>query len=246
MTRIFFISLYSVIKAGNNETYRRKMFYIKSVSCVFIYVFGLVLLIQNRIANAENTWTVEWEYEGSCGDPVKCPLKLFMDRLPTINITISNITNIIPNKTVRIVSDSDIFQVPNEITMQKVQSKVYKGSFQANAVFIGRAKMHLEVDQSSNVEKSDDINILITRDQRLIDKLFIISVATLVSILYINFGAAMDFEKVKSVLWRPIGPAIAFGCHFLFMPLVSSNFNGFSNCSKMFSFKISLEYFLNL
>lgn len=221
MTRIFSIFFYSVKEADNSGTYLRKMLSTKSVSCVFIYIFGLFLLNQNQIANAEKTWSVQWEYEGSCGDPAKCPLKLFMDRQPIINITISNLDHLIPKRTVRIVSNSDIFQVPNEIIWYKNDTKVYHGWFEAKAVFIGNAEMHLEIVQNSEVEESAKIPIIITRDQRLIDKLFIISVATLVSILYINFGAALDFEKVKSVLWRPIGPAIAFGCHFLFLPLVS-------------------------
>lgn len=59
------------------------------------------------------------------------------------------------------------------------------------------------------------------REERTIDTIFTISVAILVSILYINFGCAMDWNVCRDTLKRPIGPAIGFFCQFLIMPLVN-------------------------
>lgn len=195
----------------------------KRVSIVPIIVLGICIFHQNKIVKADNdiAWKVQWQYEGSCDNPrdPKCALNVFMDQQPTINVTISNLP-INASTIVRVVSDTDIFQVPNEIELHRIDDKMY-GMIIGDAIFIGNAYVHLEIDVNSKVEQSDSIHVIITRDKRLIDTLFIISVATLVSILYINFGAALDFRKVTSVLWRPIGPAIAFGCHFLFLPLVS-------------------------
>ncbi|KAL6448342.1 hypothetical protein ACFW04_000347 [Cataglyphis niger] len=53
------------------------------------------------------------------------------------------------------------------------------------------------------------------------DTIFTASVAILVSILYINFGCAMDWNICRDTLKKPIGPAIGFFCQFLIMPVLS-------------------------
>lgn len=63
--------------------------------------------------------------------------------------------------------------------------------------------------------------ITVIREERTIDTIFTISVAILVSILYINFGCAMDWNVCRDTLRRPIAPAIGFFCQFLIMPLVN-------------------------
>ena len=47
------------------------------------------------------------------------------------------------------------------------------------------------------------------------------SVATLISLAYINMGCALDLEVMKEVLRRPVGPCIGFLSQFLFMPICS-------------------------
>lgn len=71
-------------------------------------------------------------------------------------------------------------------------------------------------------ESSQTVSIItVIREERMIDTIFTISVAILVSILYINFGCAMDWTVCRETLRRPIGPAIGFFCQFLIMPLVN-------------------------
>ena len=41
-------------------------------------------------------------------------------------------------------------------------------------------------------------------------KIFGYSVAALISLAYINMGCALDLEVLKTVLRRPVGPAIGF------------------------------------
>jgi len=62
--------------------------------------------------------------------------------------------------------------------------------------------------------------IIVVREERTIDSVFTASVAILVSILYINFGCAMNWNVCRDTLKRPIGPIIGFFCQFLVMPLV--------------------------
>lgn len=63
--------------------------------------------------------------------------------------------------------------------------------------------------------------IIVTRQIRAIDTAFTVSVAVLVSILYINFGCAMDWDVCRNTMKRPIGPIIGFFCQFLIMPVVN-------------------------
>lgn len=65
------------------------------------------------------------------------------------------------------------------------------------------------------------ISLYLFSRNRAIDKAFTISVAVLVSLIYINFGCALDRTKLKEILRRPIGPAIGLFGQFLAMPLLS-------------------------
>lgn len=59
------------------------------------------------------------------------------------------------------------------------------------------------------------------REVRAIDTVFTASVATLVSIIYVNFGCALNWDELRKSLRRPIGPLIGLFCQFGFMPAVS-------------------------
>ncbi|KAG8200728.1 hypothetical protein JTE90_022337 [Oedothorax gibbosus] len=65
------------------------------------------------------------------------------------------------------------------------------------------------------------LEVAVLRQDKLINKIFTAFVAAVVSINYINMGCALDLGIVKSVLKRPIGPAVGFVCQFGIMPLVS-------------------------
>ncbi|XP_033219577.1 P3 protein isoform X2 [Belonocnema kinseyi] len=65
------------------------------------------------------------------------------------------------------------------------------------------------------------MEVIVTRQERVIDTVFTASVVILVSILYINFGCAMDWDLCRKTLKKPVGPAIGFVCQFLFMPVIS-------------------------
>lgn len=71
-------------------------------------------------------------------------------------------------------------------------------------------------------EKStEQLEVVILRPRRLIDTLFIASIITLVSILYINFGAAINLSTMSEIIKKPVGPLICGCCQFIFMPLIS-------------------------
>lgn len=197
---------------------------VSSVARTAVYILSIFVLIEHQVLCA--SWTVQWQHKNvECKDKssifVGCPLELNLNEQSIVNVTISDLGGPL-NQTVRLISDSEVLDVPNEIQVHHVGGKKWQGSFVAEAIFIGKANVHIEINKSSIVESSENrLPIVITRGKRVIDTVFVVSVAVLVSILYINFGAAMDLKKVKGVLRRPIGPVFAFGCHFLVLPLVS-------------------------
>ncbi|XP_047364467.1 ileal sodium/bile acid cotransporter-like isoform X3 [Vespa velutina] len=101
-------------------------------------------------------------------------------------------------------------------------SNHFYGILNITGIFLGTTKIKLYLMKDKNIEDSKDIlSVTVVRYQRTLDTIFTVSVAILVSILYINFGCAMDWEVCKRTLKKPIGPAIGCFCQFFFMPLLS-------------------------
>lgn len=99
----------------------------------------------------------------------------------------------------------------------------WTGMVQIDALFLGLPMIFVEIINADGSvrERSDErLPVTIIREVRTIDHVFTGSVATLVSILYINFGAALSLPRLRSIAVRPIGPAIGFFGQFLVMPLV--------------------------
>ena len=69
---------------------------------------------------------------------------------------------------------------------------------------------------------SELVKVIVIRKVRTIDTIFTVSVALLVSILYINFGCAIDWDVCKKTIRRPVGPLIGCLCQFILMPLVNN------------------------
>lgn len=77
-------------------------------------------------------------------------------------------------------------------------------------------------DRKTGQVAESSLDVVVIRKKRLIDIIFSASVATLVSVLYINFGCAIDWGgELRNILKKPIGPIIGFCGQFIGMPLVS-------------------------
>lgn len=89
----------------------------------------------------------------------------------------------------------------------------------------GRTKIFVEIKNAANVtersEVGESLDVTIIRPKRVIDRMFTYSVIILVSILYINFGAAINMSTIKDIMRKPVGPLICFVCQFLFMPVTA-------------------------
>ncbi|KAF4533177.1 hypothetical protein B566_EDAN001719 [Ephemera danica] len=99
----------------------------------------------------------------------------------------------------------------------------YSASFNVVGVFLGYTSIHLQNSPSFNesLSKSPSLDVSIIREPGILDRIFIICVATLVSLIYVNFGCALDWGVIKETIKRPISPAIGFMSQFGFMPLMS-------------------------
>lgn len=114
--------------------------------------------------------------------------------------------------------------VEDDIRWNKAYSSQWKGEVTVSGVFLGQAKVHVDrVDDITNrTQRSiSTLTVTVIRQVRVIDHVFTGSVALLVSLLYINFGAALDLSVLRGILSYPVGPVIGFVTQFFVMPLLS-------------------------
>lgn len=201
-----------------------------------LVVFSLILIAIS--SSSVSAWTASFERINNNETTIH------MDETVSVNLTIRNLnaTDLIREEaSIGIISDLDILKVSHSIEFADIIDGEWTGVFNVTGVFLGKARIFVEIlSDRGNIELSNEtLTIIILRKEKLIDKVFNYSVAILVSILYINFGAAMDMEKVKEILVQPIGPLIGIVCKFLFMPLLSY-------CLGMFLFPNNVEMQLGL
>lgn len=194
----------------------------KKTYCVFVILLFIVASTDQIHADNDVKWTTYFEPKN---------FTLHMHDTRNVNVTLSelNVPDLIAtNATIKIVSDTDLLVVNRQIPLNEIINGQWSGQFTVAAAFLGRAQVYVRIERNGSVsQSSESLKIVIIREERLIDTLFTISVASLVSILYINFGAALDLQKVRVAFVRPIGPSIALFCHFLVLPIVSHPFSDF-------------------
>lgn len=87
---------------------------------------------------------------------------------------------------------------------------------------MGRTVVNFTIeDEISGNSVSGVIPVSVIRKEASLQLIFTIIVGILVSINNVNMGCLLDLETIKSVLRKPVAPAIGFACQFLFMPLAS-------------------------
>lgn len=88
-------------------------------------------------------------------------------------------------------------------------------------LIIGKTRVGLRVKKGEELVRQEELSVVVIRKGRIIDKVFTISVATLVAIIYINFGCALQWKNLWSIIKSPGGPLIGLTGQFLVMPVVS-------------------------
>ena len=71
---------------------------------------------------------------------------------------------------------------------------------------------------------SEDLAMSVILAASKINGIFLNSLAVFLAIVYINMGAALDLELIKTILKKPIGPVVGLCCQYIIMPLVSHIF----------------------
>lgn len=118
-----------------------------------------------------------------------------------------------------ISSDPDIMHIPNGTYFDYDSNN---GSFLVRALFLGKTSIHVVKEVNGTTKDwSKSLEVSVVRRVSAISRAFVASVATLVSLNYINMGCALDLTVVKSVLKKPIAPSIGFVSQYAIMPLVS-------------------------
>ncbi|XP_048504994.1 ileal sodium/bile acid cotransporter-like [Athalia rosae] len=120
-------------------------------------------------------------------------------------------------------SRDSVASVPNlpVLDPSDVEDSTWKSCLNITANFLGRADVVISIASSAGNKSSEALEVIVIREERVIDTLFTVCVAVLVSVLYINFGCAMDWDICQRTLKKPVGPTIGFFCQFLYMPLLS-------------------------
>lgn len=154
---------------------------------------------------------------------------LHMAESKTINLTLTGLNSVeliqFDAELIILSDNADILHIEEKVKFDDIIDETWSGLFNITGIFLGTTKVHANISLNGQTQRSNQsMSVTIIREERLIDRIFTGSVIALVSILYINFGAALDLGKVKEILVRPIGPLIAFVCQFLFMPLVITTF----------------------
>ncbi|XP_034251666.1 ileal sodium/bile acid cotransporter-like [Thrips palmi] len=116
-----------------------------------------------------------------------------------------------------------------EIATMGMDGNSLASSFNVTGLSLGKTDVRLRLRHKSAAVAngvasdrfSDCVPVVVTRPKRVIDTVFTASVATLVAIIFINFGCALDWDVVKKTVKRPIGPAIGFTSQYVVLPLIS-------------------------
>lgn len=194
-----------------------------SSTIYILLTFLLFAFVQHSCSVNAANWNVRFD-PSNFTDKGK---EIHMDSSKTVTVYLTGLNKrdlILTYSKIFVRSNSDILKASLNIPVVEIDDNgSWSGTMNITASFIGRANVFVSIVKKNGDQEDSmtQLPVTIIRRERAVDKLFTISVITLVSILYINFGAALDLKKVKGVLIRPIGPAIAFFCHFIFLPLVS-------------------------
>ncbi|XP_037824625.1 P3 protein-like [Lucilia sericata] len=151
-----------------------------------------------------------------------------MDTLEKVEVTITNIAvenlNYI---SFRFKSDNNDLARVDDIVMGTQVDRLkrsWHGNITIDVIFLGSTRINVEMsnslDNTTELSK-ESFDLIIIRKQRVIDHVFTGSVILLVSLLYINFGAALDLHVLKGLITRPVSPGIGIICQYAFMPLLS-------------------------
>ncbi|KAH8396216.1 hypothetical protein KR222_005537, partial [Zaprionus bogoriensis] len=116
------------------------------------------------------------------------------------------------------------------IPVEQLQPHGWSGNITIEGKFLGEARITVRLHDAllnsssppGNAGANDSLLLAqVVRPERVIDHVFVGSIILLMSLVYINFGAALNLDVLQGLLSRPVGPCIGFVTQVLGMPLLS-------------------------
>ncbi|XP_055389850.1 ileal sodium/bile acid cotransporter-like [Condylostylus longicornis] len=182
-----------------------------------VFYFTIFFLIVNVVGQHGLTDQEKWKVSFS-----DLNITIHMDEEAQSKLKINLFDEQLKGSKFRLKSEkTHISTVPDEYI--HLNGSSWEGYVLVKGVFLGKTKICVELILSNNQSEisSNCQDIIVIRKMRIIDHVFTGSVALLVSLLYINFGAALDLSVLKGILKKPVGPAIGCFCQFILMPVMS-------------------------
>ncbi|KAJ9575089.1 hypothetical protein L9F63_007750 [Diploptera punctata] len=185
---------------------------------VFVYVTILApLWILSTSVVAHVTTNTQWGVDFNPDRITNLPI----GNVKTVSFSTTDLSKQdIDSGTVTVVADPDgtIADVNPSYKTYILKTEVIKdgnwsSAFNITGNFLGHTQINLQLKNATGhiVKKSDSLHVTVVRPQRLF----------LVSIIYINFGCALDWSVFKKTIRKPVGPIIGFISQFLLMPVLS-------------------------
>lgn len=161
-------------------------------------------------------------------------LQLQMKTSDEVELTLSGIKDVTDRYSFQLISNNPhLATVAPEnatIPMTVVTKSEWTGRIRLDGHFLGEARINVKLhdallntstDPENSADNDSTLLVRIVRPERVIDHVFVGSIILLMSLLYINFGAALNVEVLQGLITRPIGPCIGFVTQTVGMPLLS-------------------------
>lgn len=152
---------------------------------------------------------VDWNLQFS-REEVEC----FMDRSVQVNVTIESTENDF-TEFVFVSEFSKLAEVNQNLSSS--ESLKHEVILDIDCHLLGVTEIYVERE---GIKSQNTLKVIIMKEIKPMDKVFSATVALLITIVYINFGAALDLDALIQILKKPIGPAIGFFCQYVVMPLI--------------------------
>ncbi|KAH8355382.1 hypothetical protein KR084_000403 [Drosophila pseudotakahashii] len=166
-------------------------------------------------------------------------LKLHMDREDRVELALENLDPATLQQPERFQfrvesADAGLASVPGEnatipLDVFNSLTRDWTGLIVVNGHFLGQTKIQVRLHDSqlntselpTNWSNDSALDVKIMRPNRVVDHVFLGSIILLMSLLYINFGAALNLEVLRGLITRPTAPCLGFITQVVGMPLIS-------------------------
>ncbi|XP_016924092.3 ileal sodium/bile acid cotransporter [Drosophila suzukii] len=166
-------------------------------------------------------------------------LKLHMELEDRVQLTLENVAPSTLQQPERFQfrvesAHTDLASIPAEnvtipLSAFSPETRDWTGTIVVNAHFLGQTKIQVRLHDNqgntselpTNWSNDSTLDVKILRPRRVVDLVFVHTVIVLMTLLYINFGAALDLEVLRGLITRPLGPCIGFVMQVVGMPLLS-------------------------